>query len=86
MRSSCKAVIFQHPFNFVGLDGTQPAGTYVVVTDEEEIPGLSFVSWRRVGTSLRLPAVGRNTGLEQVITVNPQDLAEALEKDAYHSI
>ena len=86
MLSSRKVVTFQHPFNFVGLDGTQPAGNYVVVTDEEEIPGLSFVSWRRVGTSLRLPAVGLNTGLEQVISVNPQDLAEALEKDAYRSV
>ena len=86
MRSSRKVVTFQHPFNFVGLDGTQPAGTYVVVTDEEQIPALSFVSWRRVETSLRLPAVGRDTGLEQVITINPQDLAAALVKDAKHSV
>lgn len=81
MRTSQKAVTFSRPFNFAGLDGAQPAGTYVVVTDEEQIPGLSFIGWHRVETSLRLPSVERDTGLEQSIAINPQDLADALAKD-----
>jgi hypothetical protein len=82
MRTSRKAVTFNHPFRLAGFDAMQPPGTYIVVTEEEEIPGLSFICWRRVETTLRLPAVGRETGLEQVISINPQDLAEAVTKDA----
>lgn len=86
MRSTSKVVTFRHPFKFTGLDGTQPAGSYVVVTDEEPISGLSFDGWRRVETSMRIPAVGRNTGLEQVNIINPQDLAAALAEDAKRSV
>jgi hypothetical protein len=85
MRSSRRAITFLHPFNFAGLDGTQPAGTYIVVTEEEQITGISFEGWRRTETSLRLPAIGRDTGVEQVIVINPQDLAEALARDRNNS-
>ncbi|MBI2718230.1 MAG: hypothetical protein HY245_13610 [Rhizobiales bacterium] len=85
MRTSRKTVTFDKPFKFAGLDGPQPAGAYIVVTEEEPIPGLSFESWRRVKTSLRLPAIGRDTGWEQAITINPQDLADALTKDGKSS-
>ena len=81
MRTSRKAVTFNLPFRLGGLDAIQPPGTYIVVTEEEEIPGLSFISWRRVETTLRLPAVGCDTGLEQVIAINPRDLAEAVARD-----
>ena len=85
MRTSRKSVTFQKPFSFAGLDGVQPSGTYIVVTEEEQIPGLTFISWRRVETSLRLPAVERDTGMEQVITISPRDLAAAMAKDAKDS-
>jgi hypothetical protein len=85
MRTSRKAITFNRPFRLAGLDAMQPPGTYIVVTEEEEIPGLSFISWRRVETTLRLPAVGCDTGLEQVISINPQDLADAVTRDAESS-
>jgi hypothetical protein len=81
MRTSRKTVTFQKPFSFAGLDGVQPAGTYIVVTEEEQIPGLSFSSWRRIETTLRLPAIERDTGLEQVIAINPRDLKAAMARD-----
>ena len=81
MRSTRKMVTFQMPFSLRGVDGIQPPGTYAVVTDEEEIPGLSFAAWRRVETCLRLPRVDVNTGQEQMISISPRDLAAALAKD-----
>lgn len=81
MRTTCKTVTFEKPFSIKGVDGVQPSGTYNVVTEEEEIPGILFTAWRRVETTLRLPALDRNTGDEQVVAINPQDLAAALSRD-----
>ena len=77
---------FQNPFRFAGMDADLPPGTYIVVTEEEEIAGLSFSSWHRVGTSLRLPALGRETGCEQVVSVTPQELAAAIARDNLASV
>ncbi len=55
MRSTRKTVTFHRPFRIPGVDGEQPAGEYEVTTDEEQVPGISFVAWRRVGTSMRFP-------------------------------
>lgn len=81
MRSSRDMVTFHHPFTLPGVDGEQPAGTYMVLTEEEEIPGLSFLAWRRTGTQIYLPAIGLETGQEQVVTIDPIMLAEARKRD-----
>jgi hypothetical protein len=81
MRSTHKTATFRRAFTLAGVDGEQPPGTYVVVTDEEEIAGVLFTAWRRVETSMRLPAVDVDTGQIQVVQINPNDLAEALAKD-----
>ena len=82
MRTRRRTVTFFNRFTLKGLDGEQQPGTYIVVTDEEEIPGLSFAAWRRVETTLRVPAIEFNTGTEQVVTIDPEDLAAALARDA----
>lgn len=82
MRSSRDMVTFHHPFTIPGLDIEQPAGTYMVLTEEEEISGLSFMAWRRVATQIYLPAIGNETGQEQVITIDPRALSEARKRDA----
>ena len=81
MRTIETMVTFRHPFVLAALGTAQPAGTYRLVTEEEEIPGILFTAWRRVETTLRLPAVDRSTGDEQVVAINPQDLAAALSRD-----
>lgn len=81
MRSSRDMVTFHHAFTLPGLDAEQPAGTYMVLTEEEEIPGLSFLAWRRVATQIYLPALGLETWKEQVVTIDPKDLAEARKRD-----
>lgn len=82
MRSNRKIVTFRKPFMLPGLDCSQPAGDYAVVTDEEQIPDVMFVAWRRILTSMQIPSVDRDTGQQQMFAVSADDLASALAKDA----
>jgi hypothetical protein len=44
IRTTETKVTFHRPFTLAALDGSQPAGTYRLVVEEEQIPGLSFVA------------------------------------------
>ena len=81
-RTSRKTVTFTHPFQLSGMDEVQPAGTYMVETDEELIEGLSFLSYRRTGTFILLPSRSNGSASGQVITINPWELEAAEIKDA----
>ena len=81
MRSSTTIVTFQKPFAMAGVEGNQPAGRYEVMTDEEEIPGVSFLAWRRVSSSLRLPSLDTPSAQEQWVTIDPDDLKRAVARD-----
>lgn len=63
-------------------EGPFPAGTYVIETEEELIPGRSFQAYRRIRTTMSVP-IGRgiHTGL-QALTIDPRQLEKALELDA----
>jgi hypothetical protein len=80
-RTTETTVTFRRPFTLVALDVAQPAGTYRVETDEELLEGLSFDAFQRVATMLHLPAMSASGGRRQVITVDPAELAAALEAD-----
>ena len=75
-------VTFRRPFPLAALEGAQPAGTYRLVAEEEQIPGLSFVAFRRVATLLHLPANPTPGCTRQVIDVPQDELAAALAADA----
>ena len=77
VRSTTRNVTFRHAFSLQGVDGLQPPGTYAVETDEEQIPGLSFLAYRRITTTITLPV--RNT--RQMSTIDPADLESALARD-----
>ncbi|MBK3777294.1 hypothetical protein JJL56_31250 [Azospirillum sp. YIM DDC1] len=81
-RTSRRTVTFSHPFVLEGIDGVQPAGDYIVETDEELVDGLSFPAYRRVATVILLPARAGGTTLAQAVTVNPLDLERAEQADA----
>ena len=81
-RTTVTTVTFQRSFTLSALEGTHPAGTYRVITEEEQIPGLSFVAFRRMATLLHLPADPVPGGTRQVVSVSPDELAEALASDA----
>jgi len=82
IRTTDTTVTFRRPFTLAALDGLQPAGTYRVVVEEEQISGLSFVAFRRVATLLYVPADPVPDGTRQVVSVLPNELAEAVAADA----
>ena len=81
-RTTSRLVSFAHPALIEGLDQTLPAGEYLIETDEEQIPGLSFVVYRRIKTLIVVPAVvGTATG-RQLIEIDAEALQAALQRDA----
>ena len=80
-RVNNSSVTFRHRFNLSSLDGPQPAGTYRLVTENEEIPGLSFVAYRRTSTMLHLPALTAGAGKTQMFSVDRDELEAALKAD-----
>lgn len=81
MRTIETMVTFRHPFVLTALETAQPAGTYRLVTEEEEIPGLSFVAFRRTATMLHLPALPETGAAHQVVNVDPVEWAAVVEAD-----
>jgi hypothetical protein len=81
-RVTHKIVAFAHPFGLPGIEGLQPPGSYDVETIEEQMQGLTLSVWRRVSTSIALPAPHISAAARQVTTIDPADLAAALTKDA----
>jgi len=81
MRTTETTITFRRPFTLSALDKAQSAGTYRVVTEEEEIPGLSFVAFRRTATLLHLPALSATSDTHQVISVDPVEWAAIVEAD-----
>lgn len=81
IRTGQKSVTFSRPFFLSGIGEVQPAGCYTVVTDEEELAGLSFSAHRRVATLIVLPAPGGGTG-GRVANIDPFELKAAQETDA----
>jgi hypothetical protein len=84
-RSSSRTVVFTRPFRLSALDTAQPAGSYVVETEEELIQDLSFPAYRRTGAWLRLPATPGSGELDRVVNVDPAELDAALAGDAVPS-
>jgi len=81
-RSTETTVTFRRPFTLAALDGVQPAGTYRLVEEEEEIAGLSFVAFRRVATLLHVPADPAPGDTCHVVPVSPDELAQVLAADS----
>jgi hypothetical protein len=81
LRTTQKFVTFNRPFWLDEVAERQPAGTYVVQTDEEQIEGLSFLAYRRLATTISLPLNGAPKGSVQIISVDPADLEAALRRD-----
>ncbi|TAJ42206.1 MAG: hypothetical protein EPO55_02940 [Reyranella sp.] len=82
VRTTETTVTFRRPFSLAALDDLQPAGTYRLTIDEEEIPGLSFAAFHRTATILHLPAVSVLTSKSEAVPVDAAELATAFEADA----
>ncbi len=77
-RTTSRTMTFVHPFKLTGMDGEQPAGRYVVETDEELLEGLSFPAYRRVATYLTLPRQVNGVPTSEMIRVDPVELEAAV--------
>jgi len=82
MRTTRRTVTFSRPFMLSGIVEPQPAGSYTVETDEELIANAPITAYRRVSTLIRLPGPPGSLVLEQVVDVDPAELAAALARDA----
>lgn len=86
LRTRSDTVTFARPFVLTGLDGVQPAGSYIVETDEELLPTVSLTAYRRLATWLRLPALSAGTksapARTQVAAIDPLELEAAVKRDA----
>ncbi|SDB73785.1 hypothetical protein [Belnapia rosea] len=78
-RTHREIMVFRRPFRLHGWSEAQPAGTYVVETEEELIEGLSFAAFRRVSTTITREALPGAT--RETIPVDPVDLARAQAAD-----
>jgi hypothetical protein len=76
-----KTVTFRRPFSLEGVGWMLPAGSYEIATDEELIEGLSFLVYRRVATTMLVPAPSFKGSVE-MLTIDPLDLAAANDRDA----
>ncbi|MDI9849911.1 hypothetical protein QM467_17860 [Rhodoblastus sp. 17X3] len=81
VRTNETNVTFKRAFSLPELEHPQPPGTYRVLTDEEEIPGLSFLAYRRVATILRLPSLATSGRPEEMISINAAELSAAMAAD-----
>lgn len=76
-RTRSQLVVFRRPFVLSGLDSLQPAGSYRVDTDEEQLDTLTAPAWRRTATIIQL----ERGGITEHLTVDPSELHEALMRD-----
>ncbi len=81
LRTSQRTICFEHPFALSAMDGPIAGGSYMVETDEELIAELSFPVWRRTATRLFLPARPGSTTRGEVVSIDPLELDQALERD-----
>lgn len=84
-RSTETMVTFRRPFSLSTLDAPQPAGTYLLVIEEEDIDGLSFLAFRRTATLLQVPAqagpAAKPRGGYQMYPVDAAEFEAALLAD-----
>lgn len=81
-RTTRISVAFSSAFSLSDVDGVQPAGTYRVQTVDTTLDEPPLAIYRRVSTTIELPAVGTIGSSRQVVIIDPLELEAALERDA----
>jgi hypothetical protein len=81
-RTTIAPVRFRRPFALRTAGGVLPAGEYQVETSEELILGVFFAAYRRVSTTLLLPAGSTAGNAREFATVDATEFDEAKRRDA----
>ena len=79
-RTQRSTLVFARPFSVNGEAQRQPAGSYIIETEEELLEGLSFPAYRRVATTITLQSAPAGA-VVQMLSVDPADLARAQDAD-----
>jgi len=79
-RMTGRTVVFRHPFVLGGFERVEPAGAYLVETEEEELDGATVATsaWRRLATVIHIT----HAGTTEYVKIDPTDLDRALARDA----
>ena len=85
VRTIRKTITFARPFSVSGIDQAQPPGTYLVETEEELLPDLSFPAFRRRATLIWLRSRPGQPIMEQAVEIDPLELQAAQERDAWRA-
>jgi hypothetical protein len=72
-----KTVTFTRPFVLTGFEQIEPAGSYLVETEEEQLDGISQSAWRRMATVMHIT----HDGVTQYVKIDTADLDKALSRD-----
>ena len=86
IRTTRTTVSFSSPFTLRNLEGVQPAGEYVVLSDDELIEGLSRIAYRRLATLFQTPAISGPQRPIQSFPISQTELDAALMKDQRQTI
>jgi hypothetical protein len=81
-RSTESTIRFGLPFRLSQFDPAQPAGSYLLITEEERLDGPPFDVFKRVRTLLYLPPIASPGRVREVVDVDPTELTAALLVDA----
>ena len=79
-RVRTRTVTFARPFFLDEVNRELPAGAYIVETEEETLDVASFLSYRRAGTRLFIPAAVGKSDTEMWV-VDPHALDNAIAQD-----
>lgn len=67
-------VMFRHPFQLPGMTAPQPAGTYSINTDQEELRGRTFTALRTIRAFLEVPALNTRSQATRQVPISLDDL------------
>jgi len=81
-RTSHSHITLRRPFRLAGMDATAPAGSYKVDLEEERLDTLTVESWRQTALIMQITTAG----ITEHITVDPQELRDALSHDGDDAI
>ncbi len=81
-RTRRETINFKHPFRIKGIDRLLSPGGYEVVTDEEQIEGLSFPAFRRIATMIMVPGAPPHQSSTEMISIGSVELSNAQRIDA----
>ena len=80
-RTTRTSVTFSRSFSLAELDGVQPAGTYRIQTVDVAVDDLPLSAYRRVSTTIEVPAVSTASSRRRVVAIDPLELEAALKSD-----